>query len=172
MSKERELRKFDMKPLPATLSVDDTPPLWQSLTPQGYPTPACYLGFRLTSEQLGRLLDPEGDEEYIEVASVRTDHIWPRWYEFGYDEQFKSIAPPGVTLGRIHSGPWDQEVIIFAFSNMSRKAITASRGPQVADILQALQNTLNLPHSTGLGWHTCSPRLLKKRKKAVARPSS
>ncbi|KAF4607544.1 hypothetical protein EYR38_001616 [Pleurotus pulmonarius] len=164
-------RKVDLTPLPATLGPFEDVPLWNSPTPQGYPAPACYLGFRLTGEQLGGLLDPERREGYIEVASVRTDHIWPRWYEFGYDEQFKSIAPPGVTLGRMQSGPWDQEVFIFAFSNMSRKAITASRGPEVAGILQALQHTLNLPDSTGLGWHTCSPRLLKG-KKAAAVPSN
>ncbi|KAL4258296.1 hypothetical protein AB1N83_009980 [Pleurotus pulmonarius] len=169
MSQKRELRKIDMKPLPATLPVDDTPTLWKSPTPQGYPTPACYLGFRLTSEQLARLLDPESGKEYINAASVNTKHIWPRWYDFGYDEQFKSIAPPGRTLGPNHTGPWDQEVIVFAFSNASRKALAASRGPQAADILQALQRTLNLPDNTGLGWHTYSPRLLKR--KAVTRPT-
>ncbi|KAF9497008.1 hypothetical protein BDN71DRAFT_1588595 [Pleurotus eryngii] len=168
MSKEREPRRIDMKPFPATLSVADNPPLWNSPTPQGYPTPACYLGFRLTTEQLGRLLDPESGKAYINVTSLRTRHIWPRWYEFGYDEQFKSIAPPGVTLGPNHTGPWDQEVIVFAFSNMSRKAIAASQGPEARDILESLQRTLNLPDDTGLGWHTYSPRLLKS--KAVTRP--
>ncbi|KAF9496997.1 hypothetical protein BDN71DRAFT_657941 [Pleurotus eryngii] len=46
------------------------------------------------------------------------------------------------------SGPWDQEVIIFVFSNMSRKAIADSRGPEAAGILAALQRTLNPSNST------------------------
>ncbi|KAF4585201.1 hypothetical protein EYR40_002038 [Pleurotus pulmonarius] len=170
MTNERETRVIDMTPLPATLSVHDTPPLWKSPTPQGYPTPPCYLGFRLTTEQLGRLLDPESGKPWITVASLRTRHIWPRWYELGYDEQFKSIAPPGVTLGPNHTGPWDQEVIIFAFSNMSRKAIATSQGPEAAGILAALQHALNLPDEAGLGWHTYSPRILKGVVVAASRP--
>ncbi|KAF4607533.1 hypothetical protein EYR38_001605 [Pleurotus pulmonarius] len=81
-----------------------------------------------------------------------------------------SIAPPGVTLGPNHTGPWDQEVIVFAFSNMSRKAIATSQGPEAAGILAALQHALNLPDETGLGWHTYSPRILKGTLVAASRP--
>lgn len=65
-------------------------------------------------------------------------------------------ARPGLTLGPIHSGPWDQEAIIFGFSNMSVGTLAAAKGPQAREVLEALRITLNLPDDTGLGWHTYS----------------
>lgn len=61
-----------------------------------------------------------------------------------------------MTLGPIHSGPWDQEAVIFGFSNMSEETLAAARAPQATEVLEALRLTLNLPDATGLGWHTYS----------------
>ena len=51
---------------------------------------------------------------------------------------------PGLVLGPMKYSPWDQEVIVFAFSNMSKATIAASQDPKAKLIIEATRDSLNL----------------------------
>ncbi|KAF4566150.1 hypothetical protein EYR36_011565 [Pleurotus pulmonarius] len=146
-----EIKPFDLTPLPATLPLKATPPVWRSPTLEGYPTPAYYLGWRLTCEQITQLLDPGNDTE-PNMAELKYDYVLPRWEKLGYVQKFtQPNARPCMTLGPSHDGPWDQEVFVFAYSNMTKGTLAAAKSPRAAEVLEAIRLTLNLPDNTGLG---------------------
>ncbi len=69
---------------------------------------------------------------------------------------------PGLILGPMTYSRRDREVIVFAFSNMSKATIAASQDPKAKLIIEATRDSLNLSDElagSGLGWHTYFPRL-------------
>ncbi|KAF4566146.1 hypothetical protein EYR40_002039 [Pleurotus pulmonarius] len=158
MSNHEKLVNSVTKSLPATLAPGTIPPVWRS-SHGGYRTPPYYLGWRLTYDQLSRLLDPENDVK-IEIFDFLHKYILPRWERLGYDQKLSPEVEPGLVLGPMKYSPWDQEVIVFAFSNMSKATIAASQDPKAKLIIEATRDSLNLPEELagGIGWHTYFPR--------------